>query len=49
MESKKLPPNKPLGWKETRKVYKEDKLWDSYWLKEKYPKIWQEREKQKKK
>lgn len=49
MESKKLPPYKFLGWKETREIYNKYKLWDSYWLKEKYPKIWQEREKQKKK
>jgi len=27
----------------------DNNLWDSNWLKEKYPKIWREREKQKKK
>lgn len=31
------------------KHLKENNLWDSTWLKEKHPKIWQEREKQKKK
>jgi len=32
-----------------REYLNENNLWDSTWLKEKYPKIWREREKQKKK